>query len=114
MTASRYRGALEDGREGTRLVARIGKPMFKGGVTRCAAQRRSYDVRVVGRNSTPTLSPDRQTSRQRLSSFGGRTNVNSAGSARVVETDTQAPPSDTLFSMPRSHGESSSNLSLTI
>ena len=32
----------------------------------------------------------------------------------ALEIDTHAPPADRLFSMPRIHGESSSNFSLTI
>jgi hypothetical protein len=66
------------------------------------------------KNSRPSFSPDRHTSRHRRGVFGGTTKVNSAGTAFVPEIDTHAPPADRLFSMPRSHGESSSNFSLTV
>jgi hypothetical protein len=80
----------------------------------CAVEARPYDDGLVDRNSTPTLSPVRHTRRHRLGAFGGKTRANSGGRTRTAETDTQAPPSDILISMPRSHGEASSNLSLTI
>jgi hypothetical protein len=66
------------------------------------------------KNSTPIFSPDRHTNRHRRGVFGGKTKVNSAGMAFVPEIDTHAPPADRLFNMPRSHGESSSNFSLTV